>query len=89
MSDKEKGLYNKFTVTRNDGSSEPGGKHEHCEYFVLDLAHDKHAVAALMAYADSCEKEYPALASDLRRKAMPTKDPLQHAVDAVCSAAQK
>jgi len=65
MGDKTRGLYEKFTVIRNDGSSEPGGKHHGCEYFVLDLTHDKHAGAALLAYAHSCAAEYPLLASDL------------------------
>lgn len=68
MGDKNRGLYEKFTVTRNDGSSEPGGKHHGCEYFVLDLTHDKHAAAALLAYANSCASEYPLLAADLRQK---------------------
>lgn len=65
MGDKNRGLYEKFTVTRNDGSSEPGGKHHGCEYFVLDLTHDKHAAAALLACAHSCAAEYPLLASDI------------------------
>lgn len=64
--DRQRGLYNKYTVTRNDGSSGPSGKHEHCSYYVLDLTHDTHAKAALLAYAASCEKEFPSLASDLR-----------------------
>lgn len=64
--DKERGLYNKFNVTRTDGSSGPGGKHESCMYFVLDLAHDPHAMPALTAYANSCERDYPKLAWDLR-----------------------
>lgn len=68
MGDKTKGLYRKFTVIRNDGSSNLGGKHEHCEYFVLDMTHDAHARAAIRAYAESCEAEYPLLADDLRRK---------------------
>lgn len=68
MGDPTRGLYNKFEVRRVDGSSEPGGKHHRCEYFVLDLTHDKHAKAALLAYADSCELEYPLLAADLRAK---------------------
>jgi hypothetical protein len=67
-SDKERGLYHKFNVERADGSSEPGGKHHGCEYFVLDLTHDKHAPAALHAYARSCLREYPALADDLFAK---------------------
>lgn len=67
-SDREKGLYRKYTVVRTDGSSGPGGKHEACEFFVLDLVHDAHAVAALEAYAASCEREYPALYDDLQDK---------------------
>jgi hypothetical protein len=65
MNDKTRGLYHKFNVERTDGSSAPGGKHHGCEYFVLDLTHDKHAKAALHAYARSCLREYPALADDL------------------------
>ena len=70
MGDKTRGLYNKFEVRRVDGSSELGGKHCGCDYFVLDLTHDKHAPAALLAYAHSCEAEYPLLAADLREKAL-------------------
>ena len=70
MGDKAIGLYDKFTVFRNDGKSKPGGKHCGCEYFVLDLDHDPHAIAALFAYADSCSAEYPMLAQDLRSKAV-------------------
>ena len=66
MGDRTRGLYNKFTVTRNDGSSEQGKKHHRCAYFVLDLTHDKSAIPALRAYADDCESEYPLLAADLR-----------------------
>ncbi len=63
------GLYPKFHVGRTDLSHLPGRKHHGCEYFVLDLTHDKHARAALLAYADSCESEFPILAADLRKKA--------------------
>ncbi|PRC92647.1 hypothetical protein [Solimicrobium silvestre] len=63
------GLYKKFTVARTDGSSEPGGKHEHDEYFVLNLTTDKHALPALKAYAKSCASEFPILATNLRAKA--------------------
>ena len=67
--DKTKiGIYNKFIVTRTDGKSEAGQKHDGCDYFVLDMTHDPHAIAALAAYADSCEAEYPQLARDLRFK---------------------
>lgn len=65
MGDKLRGIYNKFSVERTDGSDQRGGKHEGCEYFVLDLDHDPHAMAAIKAYADSCRVDYPMLADDL------------------------
>lgn len=65
--DKEKGLYNKFVVTRTDGTDAPGEKHDSCTYFVLDLTHDPHAMPALEAYANSCAEDFPTLAADLRR----------------------
>ena len=68
MGDRTRGLYNKFVVIRTDGTSEIGEKHCGCEYFVLDVNHDEHARAALLAYAASCEAEYPLLAADLRAK---------------------
>ena len=64
--DRTRGLYSKYMVRRTDGSSGPGGKHEHCDFFVLDLVHDRHAVIALAAYAESCEADYPALYDDLQ-----------------------
>ena len=60
------GLYEKFAVMRRDGSSMPGGKHERCAYFVLDLVHDPHAVPALRAYAESCRESHPLLSADLK-----------------------
>lgn len=67
--DKELGLYKKYIVERIDGSSEPGHKHHNCEYFVLNLTHvNKFTAAAISAYAEACEQEYPALAADLRKK---------------------
>ena len=64
--DADRGVYDKFkTIERTDGRSAPGEKHEGCAYFVLDLNHDPHAVAALRAYAGSCRKDYPGLAADL------------------------
>ena len=70
MGDKSRGLYHKFNVTRTDGDGNyPGDKHRDCEYFVLDLDHDPHAIAAIRAYADSCFKEYPDLSLDLLAKA--------------------
>ncbi len=68
MGDKARGLYRKFEVNRTDGTSGPGQKHYGCEYFVLDLSHDKFAAPALKAYADACEQEYPLLAADIRSK---------------------
>ena len=66
---KEKGLYDKFRVYRTDGKHDPGDKHEGCEYFVLDLTHDRFAVRALMAYAGSCRAGgYIPLACDLGKK---------------------
>lgn len=69
MGDRVKGLYRKFIIERVDGGDGAGEKHDGCEYFVLDLSHDKYAVPALRAYADHCRLEYPALANDLQTKA--------------------
>lgn len=66
----QRGLYAKYLpITRADGQSAPGEKHDGCEYFVLDITHDPHALPALHAYALSCESDYPALAADLRTAA--------------------
>ena len=62
MGDTERGLYGKFHVERTDGKSAPGQKHDGCDYFVLDLTHDPHALPALVAYEQSCNAEYPLLA---------------------------
>jgi hypothetical protein len=62
MSDTKRGLYGKYRVQRLGGTP---GKHDDCEYFVLDLMHDIHARAALAAYAESCRREFPVLAADL------------------------
>ena len=59
------GIYPKFKVERLTSSSR-GINHDHCQYFVLDITHDPHALAAASAYADSCEAERPNLAADLR-----------------------
>lgn len=60
-----RGIHRKYIVTRTDGSSGEGGKHEHCAYFVLDLEHDKFAIAAIKAYAKACRTTHPDLANDL------------------------
>lgn len=62
------GLYQKYRVERTDGSSNPEGRHHGCEYFVLDLTHDKFAPPAILAYAEACKDEYPALYADLIAK---------------------
>lgn len=65
---EQQGVFRKFDVRRVDGSDRPGGKHEGCEYFVLDTNHDKHAAAALAAYADAVEATHPQLAADMRER---------------------
>lgn len=66
---KEKGLYGKFRVQRVDATDQIGGKHMNCEYFVLDLTHDRFAVQALIAYTESCRAAgYFPLAWDLEKK---------------------
>lgn len=62
-----RGLYGKFYVNRVDGQSGPNEKHEHCNYFVLDMNHDPNAIAAILAYAESCAETHPALSEDLKK----------------------
>lgn len=66
MNKRSTGLYDKYRVTRNDWKDEKGEKHEGCQYFVLDLTHDRYAIPALLAYEQACRGEYPVLAADLR-----------------------
>lgn len=61
----QQGLFRKFIVNRVDGSDRPSGKHFGCDYFVLDMDHDKHAPAALRAYAESCKHTHPELSKSL------------------------
>lgn len=63
---EQQGIFHKFNVRRADGSSDPGGKHHGCRYFVIDMDHDVHAPAALLAYAESCAVTHGQLAVDLR-----------------------
>lgn len=70
MGDRTRGIYRKFRVTRTDGESRRTvngriGKHYGCRYFVLDVDHDRHAIPALKAYAESCKDEYSPLAADV------------------------
>ena len=55
----------KFIVSRTDGTSAPGGKHEKCRYFVLDIDHDPFAREAVRIYAQQCRNDYPLLANDI------------------------
>jgi hypothetical protein len=63
VSDIERGIYRKYEVRR---VSDPTGKHDDCDYYVLDPTHDPFAIPAMRAYASACEAEYPQLAADLR-----------------------
>jgi hypothetical protein len=66
----QRGIHAKFHVERTDGSSKPGGAHEGCSYFVLNLEHDPFARAALKVYATACAEVQPRLSRDLTRIAM-------------------
>lgn len=67
--DRDRGLYPKFfPPERADGEHNPGGKHDGCDYFILDLEHDEFAIPAIQAYALACAREYPKLSVDLMRK---------------------
>lgn len=73
MGDKTRGFYNKFYVERTDGKSGPNRKHDGCEYFVIDMTHDKYAAGPIQKYADECRAEYPLLAADLDAKVQAIK----------------
>jgi hypothetical protein len=66
LPDTERGIYAKYDVRRTDGSSEPGGKHHDCDYWVLDCWCDPHARAAMATYANQVEATHPLLAQQLR-----------------------
>ena len=63
---EQEGLKRKYKVERLDGKDALGEKHHGCQYFVLDLDHDPHAIPALRAYAKSCQESHPQLSHDLR-----------------------
>lgn len=73
-----RGLYGKFFIARVDGRDKPGEKHAGCDYFVLDLTHDKHALPAIRAYARDCKAERPQLSADLMAKYGAAEEPEQH-----------
>lgn len=62
------GLYQKYYVCRVDRTDYPGGKHQDCDYYVLDLTHDPYALETLHYYSRACEKTHPQLSQDLKRK---------------------
>lgn len=64
LPDTERGLYAKYEVHRID---DPEGKHDDCQYFVLDVKHDEAARFALREYAAYVRHKYPSLADDLER----------------------
>ncbi len=59
------GIYQKYNVSRTDGSDAPGAKHDGCSYFVIDRTHDQFAGAALQAYGLLCAEKYPVLSKEL------------------------
>lgn len=64
---RERGLYDKYIVSRADGDDLPGCKHSNCEYFVLDLTHDPIARMAYATYALRARvRGYKKLADDMR-----------------------
>lgn len=61
--DKQTGLYSKYLVDR---LNDPDGKHNACDFFVLDLKHDPIARGAALAYAEVARvMGYEQLANDL------------------------
>lgn len=56
-----KGLYNKYTVRRVEGTTDP-----EAQYFVLRIDTDLHAQKALEAYLNLIKDTNPTLAEDLR-----------------------
>lgn len=68
MPSKTEGLIHKYDVRRVDGTDQPGGKHEECRLFVLDIDHDPNARRALMVYAREVRRDGSFdLADDLDR----------------------
>jgi len=66
--ENEKGLYNKYIITKSDGSPVNG------EYFVLRLdpageqSHVKASLAAINVYADMIAEHNPKLSDDLKNR---------------------
>lgn len=78
LPDRERGMYPKYQVARLDGGTNPGGKHEKCRKFVLDIDHDPHAVPALFSYATSARADgYEKLAGELFAEIKPYMEQLE------------
>lgn len=60
-------IYEKFQVRRTGGSDAPGGRHDGCLYFALDVDHDPFGRESLYAYADVCRGVMPQLSADIFR----------------------
>lgn len=61
--DTKRGIYHKYSIRRLKDRQR---KHTNCRYFVLDPKHDAYALPAMIAYANACKDDYPALATELR-----------------------
>jgi len=59
-----KGLYDKYTVIKNDRSEID----QDADYFVIRIDSDKHARVAALAYADSIKEENPHLSFDIKQR---------------------
>ena len=79
MIDNDLGLYEKFRVRRTDCRDAVGEKHYGCNYFVLDMTHDAHAIPAIEAYAVACRESCPDLARDLMLWARPARRAIEQA----------
>jgi hypothetical protein len=55
-----------YSVHRRKQKGDPHpGKHKNCEFWVLNVTIDPHALKALPKYIELCQETYPGLASDL------------------------
>lgn len=67
MSDKERGMYQKYIVTELDENGDVKPNQYDGMYVVLKMGKDPYAIAALKAYARACAAEYPKLAEDFNK----------------------
>lgn len=61
--EEKMGLYGKYEIRKKNG--EPVDPN--AVYFTLRIDTDPHAVAAILAYIESCREENPNLAGDLEQ----------------------